>query len=80
MNDNITLFPRRPGKTTTMLNTYSGDSMASDAATATAVHMHVFSRYLASTGRTEQAQVVMNMAKQVQSLAESIRPGLHQPF
>ena len=80
MNDNVTEFPSKKKKMTPPPMSFSGDSLASDAAVATAVHMHVFARYLASTGRNTQAEVVLNMAKQIQILGDSIRPSTHQPF
>ena len=75
MNDNIEIFPKKAVKKTQTRPAFSGDNMAFESATATAVHVHVLAKYLASTGRKEHADVCLGMAQQIQAIASYLQKG-----
>ena len=73
MTDNTIPFPR---KKTPMKNPYAkSDILAAESATATAVHIHVFGKYLLSTGRGDLAGEMLKYARSVHAIAESLRKG-----
>ena len=74
-NDNTIPFPR---KKKPMPNPYAkSDVLAAESATATAVHIHVFGKYLLTTGRAELAGDMLRYAKAVHDVAEILKKGSH---